>query len=220
MDYLQEIAELREELRRHSIAYYDKDAPTISDFEYDAMMRRLENLEAEHPETVTPDSPTQHVGGHRSEKFSPVHHAVPLESLSDVFSYEELTDFIRKTNETLGGEPLYTVEPKIDGLSVSVTYSDGKLSLGATRGDGTVGENITENIAHVCAAEIKASKASGPAGASVKGRMAKLVVLSSFFRIAEHAVCLGSLLELSLRLFISRIGIGMVLLRQNSVCLL
>ena len=107
MDYLQEIAELREELRRHSIAYYDKDAPTISDFEYDAMMRRLENLEAEHPETVTPDSPTQHVGGHRSEKFSPVHHAVPLESLSDVFSYEELTDFIRKTNETLGGDPLY-----------------------------------------------------------------------------------------------------------------
>ena len=70
MDYLQEIAELREELRRHSIAYYDKDAPTISDFEYDAMMRRLENLEAEHPETVTPDSPTQHVGGHRSEKLS------------------------------------------------------------------------------------------------------------------------------------------------------
>ena len=101
MDYLQEIAELREELRRHSIAYYDKDAPTISDFEYDAMMRRLENLEAEHPETVTPDSPTQHVGGHRSEKFSPVHHAVPLESLSDVFSYEELTDFIRKTNRSI-----------------------------------------------------------------------------------------------------------------------
>ena len=120
MDYLQEIAELREELRRHSIAYYDKDAPTISDFEYDAMMRRLENLEAEHPETVTPDSPTQHVGGHRSEKFSPVHHAVPLESLSDVFSYEELTDFIRKTNETLGGEPFYTVEPKIAGLSMAL----------------------------------------------------------------------------------------------------
>ena len=103
MDYLQEIAELRAELRRHSIAYYDKDAPTISDFEYDAMMRRLEELEAEHPETVTPDSPTQHVGGHRSEKFAPVHHEVPLESLSDVFSYDELTDFIRKTNETLGG---------------------------------------------------------------------------------------------------------------------
>ena len=130
MDYLQEIAELREELRRHSIAYYDKDAPTISDFEYDAMMRRLENLEAEHPETVTPDSPTQHVGGHRSEKFSPVHHAVPLESLSDVFSYEELTDFIRKTNETLGGEPLYTVEPKIDGLFYGAGIPERRLLSG------------------------------------------------------------------------------------------
>ena len=146
MDYLQEIAELREELRRHSIAYYDKDAPTISDFEYDAMMRRLENLEAEHPETVTPDSPTQHVGGHRSEKFSPVHHAVPLESLSDVFSYEELTDFIRKTNETLGGEPLYTVEPKIDGLSMALEYRNGVFYQGATRGDGVTGEDVTENL--------------------------------------------------------------------------
>ena len=146
MDYLQEIAELREELRRHSIAYYDKDAPTISDFEYDAMMRRLENLEAEHPETVTPDSPTQHVGGHRSEKFSPVHHAVPLESLSDVFSYEELTDFIRKTDETLGGEPLYTVEPKIDGLSMALEYRNGVFYQGATRGDGVTGEDVTENL--------------------------------------------------------------------------
>ena len=146
MDYLQEIAELREELRRHSIAYYDKDAPTISDFEYDAMMRRLENLEAEHPETVATDSPTQHVGGHRSEKFSPVHHAVPLESLSDVFSYEELTDFIRKTNETLGGEPLYTVEPKIDGLSMALEYRNGVFYQGATRGDGVTGEDVTENL--------------------------------------------------------------------------
>ena len=146
MDYLQEIAELRAELCRHSIAYYDKDAPTISDFEYDAMMRRLEELEAEHPETVTPDSPTQHVGGHRSEKFAPVHHEVPLESLSDVFSYDELTDFIRKTNETLGGEPVYTVEPKIDGLSMALEYRNGVFYQGATRGDGTTGEDVTENL--------------------------------------------------------------------------
>ena len=146
MDYLQEITELRAELRRHSIAYYDKDAPTISDFEYDAMMRRLEELEAEHPETVTPDSPTQHVGGHRSEKFAPVHHEVPLESLSDVFSYDELTDFIRKTNETLGGEPVYTVEPKIDGLSMALEYRNGVFYQGATRGDGTTGEDVTENL--------------------------------------------------------------------------
>lgn len=81
MDDLQEIQTLREELRRHSLAYYDQDAPTISDFEYDALMRRLRELEAAHPEAVTPDSPSQKVGGHRSEKFAPVEHAVPLESL-------------------------------------------------------------------------------------------------------------------------------------------
>ena len=146
MDYLQEIEQLRSELRRHSEAYYDKDAPTISDFEYDAMMRRLEILETEHPETVTPDSPTQHVGGHRSEKFSPVHHEVPLESLSDVFSYEELADFIRKTNDSLGGTPVYTVEPKIDGLSMALEYRNGIFFQGATRGDGVTGEDVTENL--------------------------------------------------------------------------
>ncbi len=146
MDYLQEIEQLRADLRRHSIAYYDKDAPTISDFEYDAMMRRLEILEEEHPETITPDSPTQHVGGHRSEKFSPVHHEVPLESLSDVFSYDELRDFIRKTNEALGGTPVYTVEPKIDGLSMALEYRNGVFWQGATRGDGTTGEDVTENL--------------------------------------------------------------------------
>ena len=146
MDYLQEIEQLRADLRRHSIAYYDKDAPTISDFEYDAMMRRLEILEEEHPETITPDSPTQHVGGHRSEKFSPVHHEVPLESLSDVFSYDELKDFIRKTNEALGGTPVYTVEPKIDGLSMALEYRNGVFRQGATRGDGTTGEDVTENL--------------------------------------------------------------------------
>ena len=120
MDYLQEIEQLRAEMKRRSIEYYDQDAPTISDFEYDAMTRRLRELEAAHPETVTPDSPTQHVGGHRSEKFAPVHHVVPLESLTDIFSYEELADFIRKTNEALNGEPEYTVEPKIDGLSMAL----------------------------------------------------------------------------------------------------
>ena len=145
-DYLQEIQTLREELHRHSVAYYDQDAPTISDFEYDAMMRRLEDLENAHPETITPDSPTQKVGGHRSEKFSPVAHEVPLESLSDVFSYEELTDFIRKTDTALGGNPVYTVEPKIDGLSMALEYRNGVFYQGATRGDGVTGEDVTENL--------------------------------------------------------------------------
>lgn len=145
-DFWKEIEDLRAELRRHSVAYYDMDAPTISDFEYDAMMRRLEELETAHPETITPDSPTQKVGGHRSEKFAPVTHEVPLESLSDVFSYEELTEFIRKTDAALGGSPVYTVEPKIDGLSMALEYRNGVFWQGATRGDGITGEDVTENL--------------------------------------------------------------------------
>ncbi len=146
MDELKEIRELREELTRHSAAYYDLDAPTISDFEYDALMRRLEDLEARHPETVTPDSPTQHVGGHHSEKFSSVRHAVPLESLTDVFSYTELDDFIARTNAALETPPVYSVEPKIDGLSMALEYRNGIFWQGATRGDGTTGEDVTENL--------------------------------------------------------------------------
>ena len=146
MSYLEEIEFLRQELHRHSLAYYDQDAPTISDFEYDHMMRRLEDLENEHPETITPDSPTQKVGGHHSEKFAPVTHEVPLESLSDVFSYEELEEFIQKTDNALGGQPIYTVEPKIDGLSMALEYRHGVFWQGATRGDGVTGEDVTENL--------------------------------------------------------------------------
>ena len=146
MDDLQEIQTLREELRRHSLAYYDQDAPTISDFEYDALMRRLRELEAAHPEAVTPDSPSQKVGGHRSEKFAPVEHAVPLESLNDVFSYQELEDFGRRMEAALGPGLRYVVEPKVDGLSMALEYRDGKFWQGATRGDGVTGEDVTENL--------------------------------------------------------------------------
>lgn len=146
MDELREIQELRAELLKHSRAYYDLDAPTISDFEYDALMRRLKELEKKHPETVTLDSPTQHVGGHRSEKFSPVQHQVPLESLNDIFSFEDLRDFVRKTDETLAEKPLYSVEPKIDGLSMALEYRNGEFWQGATRGDGVTGEDVTENL--------------------------------------------------------------------------
>ena len=146
MDELREIQELREELLKHSRAYYDLDAPTISDFEYDALMRRLEELEKRHPETITPESPTQHVGGHRSEKFSPVQHVVPLESLNDIFSFDDLRDFIRKTDEALSEKPRYSVEPKIDGLSMALEYRNGQFWQGATRGDGVTGEDVTENL--------------------------------------------------------------------------
>ena len=121
MEPVQEINELREELRRHNTAYYDNDAPTISDFEYDALMRRLIELEEAHPELLTPDSPSQRVGGTASRQFAPVRHEVPLESLMDVFSREELDAFIARVREA-EPEARFTVEPKVDGLSVAAEY--------------------------------------------------------------------------------------------------
>ena len=132
---------LKQKIRRAAELYYDKDAPEISDFEYDAMFAELKKLEDDNPEFYDPDSPTLRVGGHASEKFSKVTHPVKMGSLSDVFSEDELYDFLRRTEKTLlenGVSPkeiVYSVEPKIDGLSVSVTYEKGVLTLGATRGD-------------------------------------------------------------------------------------
>ena len=146
MEAKEEIVKLREELRRHSKAYYDLDAPTISDFEYDAMMRRLIALEEQNPELLTLDSPTQRVGGKAAAQFSPVRHVVPLESLNDVFSFDELDSFIVRTNESLGRPAVYCTEPKIDGLSVAVEYINGKMFRGATRGDGLTGEDVTDNL--------------------------------------------------------------------------
>lgn len=138
--------ERAEELRRlieyHSKKYYEDDSPEISDFEYDMLFRELEQLEAAYPELVTPDSPTQRVGGRASEKFSKVTHPVPMDSLTDVFDYGELRDFV----ERAGAGEKYSVEPKIDGLSVCLYYEGGRLVRGATRGDGAVGEDVTENL--------------------------------------------------------------------------
>ena len=139
------IEQLRAELRRHNDLYYNHDAPEIDDFTYDKMLRELEELEAEFPELITPDSPTQKVGGQAGEKFSPVTHTVPMESLHDSFSFDELRDFDRKVREAVGN-PVYVVEPKIDGLSVSVEYRNGLLVRASTRGDGVTGEDITDNI--------------------------------------------------------------------------
>jgi len=141
-----ELKALRSEIERHAKAYYDLDAPTISDFEYDALVRRLTALEALYPELKTPDSPTSRVGGRASAQFPPVRHTVPLESLNDVFSYEELDAFISRTDESLGKSATYCTEPKIDGLSVAVEYVDGKMLRAATRGDGVIGEDVTENL--------------------------------------------------------------------------
>ena len=146
MDVEKEIISLRRELERHNRLYYVEDAPEISDYEYDMLMQRLKALEAEHPELITIDSPTQKVGGEALSKFEPVRHQVPLESLTDVFSYEELFAFGERMNASLPEGRSYVVEPKIDGLSMSLEYENGVFVRGATRGDGITGENVTENL--------------------------------------------------------------------------
>ena len=143
MDYRQEMKELRDTLNAHGYRYYVLDEPTISDFEYDHMLRRLEDLEAEHPEEITPDSPTQRVGGQTLSEFQQVRHAVPLESLQDVFNDDEVCRFLEKVPLD---RAVYSVEPKVDGLSVALEYRDGVFVRGATRGDGQVGEDVTENL--------------------------------------------------------------------------
>jgi DNA ligase (NAD+) len=137
--------QLRRELEQHNYNYYVLDRPTISDFEYDRMLRALEDLEREHPELVTPDSPTQRVGGKALDSFSKVVHRAPLESLQDVFDFEELEEFDRRVRES-ASQISYLVEPKIDGLSVALEYENGVFVRGATRGDGAVGEDVTENL--------------------------------------------------------------------------
>ena len=146
MDVHEEILALRRRLERANFLYYVKDAPEISDFEYDALLRRLEELEAAHPEYASPDSPTQHVGGYALNTFAQVHHQVPLESLQDVFSFDELRAFGARMDTALTQAHNYSVEPKIDGLSMSLEYENGVFVRGATRGDGITGEDVTENL--------------------------------------------------------------------------
>ena len=145
MEEREELEALRQELVRANYEYYVQDAPTMSDYDYDHKLRRLEELEAAHPEWITPDSPTQRVGGQVSEGFQEVRHRVPLESLQDVFSMEELAEFDQRVREVVQ-DVAYTVEPKVDGLSVALEYENGLFVRGATRGDGLVGEDVTENL--------------------------------------------------------------------------
>lgn len=145
MDALEQITALREKLRYHNEKYYNEDAPEISDYEYDMMQRELRALEAEHPEYTDKNSPTQRVGGTPSGRFVKVTHAYPLESLQDVFSFDELAEFYGRVEGAVG-QAEYVVEYKIDGLSVALEYVDGEFVRGATRGDGQVGEDVTANL--------------------------------------------------------------------------
>ena len=146
---------LREKIEYNSRLYYECDAPEISDYEYDAMFRELCDLEAAFPELDSPTSPTKRVGGRALDKFEKFTHTVRMGSLTDVFSEEELLDFLDKTDAILGADTAYSVEPKIDGLSVSLTYRDGVFVKGATRGDGITGEDVTENLRTVRSIPLK-----------------------------------------------------------------
>ena len=154
MDDFAEIEALRRELTQAGYEYYVLDNPTMSDYDYDHKLRRLEELEAAHLETVTPDSPTQRVGGQALESFTQVRHQVPLESLQDVFDFAELEAFDQRVRGAVS-DPEYVVEPKVDGLSVALEYEDGLFVRGATRGDGQVGEDVTENLRTVRSIPLK-----------------------------------------------------------------
>ena len=146
-DARKRIDELKEITAYHAKRYYDDDDPEISDFEYDMLMLELRNLEKQFPDLITSDSLTQHVGGTVKEGFEKVEHEVPLQSLQDIFDYDELYAFDERVKKALDGEKVkYIVETKIDGLSVSLEYKEGNFVRGATRGNGLVGEDITENL--------------------------------------------------------------------------
>lgn len=143
-DAKKKMEELTARLNRYSYEYYVLDAPTVDDYDFDMQLRELQELEQQYPEYVLPDSPTQRVGGERDNTFEKVTHTVQMGSLQDVFSESELYEFDQRVRETC--DPLYVVEPKIDGLSVSLEYRDGVFARGSTRGDGFIGEDVTQNL--------------------------------------------------------------------------
>ena len=142
-----QIEKLREELRRHEYLYFVKDDPEISDVKFDRMMEELKQLESAHPELITPDSPTQRVGGAPRKGFETRRHSPAMMSLDNTYSMEELDEFDRRVRELAGRERIdYVTEHKFDGLSISLIYEDGVLTRGVTRGDGTTGEDVTANV--------------------------------------------------------------------------
>ena len=157
IDAKNRIDELREKIEYHSRLYYRDDAPEISDYEYDAMFRELQELEAKYPQFNSPDSPTHRVGGIALDKFEKFTHRIQMGSLSDVFSFDELRAFYERCHSTVG-DACYSVEPKIDGLSVSLIYENGIFVKGATRGDGFIGEDVTANLKTIRSIPLKLSE--------------------------------------------------------------
>ncbi len=168
MEIREKMEQLAAQLEHHNYLYYVLDRPEIQDYEYDAMLRQLEELEKQYPAFASANSPTRRVGGAALTQFEKVQHEVPLESLQDVFSFEELGEFDNRVRETVS-KVSYTVEPKVDGLSVALEYVDGVFVRGATRGDGMVGEDVTENLKTVRSIPMKLENA--PARLIVRGEV-------------------------------------------------
>ncbi len=163
-------AQLREEIDRHNYLYYIQDSPEISDAEFDALMRELQELEEEFPELATPDSPTQRVGAPPSEAFAPVRHRSPMLSLDNVFGEEELQAFIKRVERQVG-ETDYVVELKIDGAGIALTYENGSFAYGATRGDGVTGEDVTSNLRTIRTLPLRLRTQGAPAVLEVRGEV-------------------------------------------------
>jgi DNA ligase (NAD+) len=168
----QRAAELREQLAYHNYRYYVLDDPAIPDAEYDRLFRELQALEAQYPALVTPDSPTQRVGAEPLKGFAEVRHAIPMLSLGNVFSEEELLDFDRRVREGLGVEEVeYSAEPKLDGLAISIRYEEGMLVRAATRGDGATGEDVTQNVRTIESVPLRLYGKGWPSVLEVRGEV-------------------------------------------------
>src|SRR4029434_9549987 len=171
-DVRQDAAELRRALAHHDYRYHVLDDPEISDAEYDALFRRLQALEAAHPDLVTPDSPTQRVGAAPQSGFATVRHGQQMLSLSNVTTREEMEEFDARVRRLLGRDRVdYVVEPKIDGVAVELVYEDGAFTVGSTRGDGLVGENVTANLRTIRSVPLRLRGKRVPARLEVRGEV-------------------------------------------------
>ncbi|HMF39208.1 MAG TPA: NAD-dependent DNA ligase LigA, partial [Polyangia bacterium] len=184
------VDELRAQIDHHNYCYYVLDAPEISDADFDKQMRELDALEKRHPELLSPDSPTQRVGGAAvTSLFAPVRHSFPLLSLDNAFDDEELTAWRDRVVKGLGREPRYVCEPKIDGVSLAVVYEKGRLTRGATRGDGQVGEDVTVNVRTIRGVPARLRTDSPPDWLEVRGEA--FLRLADFDRINEELGAAG-----------------------------
>src|SRR5271170_1567885 len=189
-DVEKKIEALREKIRHHEYLYYVVDNPEISDLEFDKLMRQLKDLEAEHPELITADSPTQRVGGKPREGFVKVPHSSPMLSLDNTYNEEELRDWERRVHELTGRSDVdYVSELKLDGMSLALLYEGGKLVRGVTRGDGSVGEDVTLNVRTVRSIPLsipkeRLNKARMPLDFEVRGEL--LMPLAAFRKMNEQ----------------------------------